>query len=265
MNLTNILIKRNVSTYDISLGSSMLTNVCCLFYIQHQNKQITELVKNNNSLVDSINKLNTDISKIGEKISIMHSKSLPIIINTSESGLFNKPLFVFGALTVSLGVTYFLSTTILTKVSSLTFTKMFALPKMFTLPKMVSIGSILAKLPLFEQTKLMTVFMKDISTTLFIRILDDQIKGIQFRHIDEEHFTPIIKALEVFIKSRKDQIEVQTQTHDIDEIVANKATETVAVTPDVETITDNPVIETLVINPVAETVAETVSHLSGLF
>ena len=93
----------------------------------------------------------------------MHSKSLSIIINTSENVFFSKPLVVSGVLTVSLGVGYFLSSAILTKISS------------FTLLKIVTLGSILGNLSFFEQFKELRVFLDDLSTTFIIKNLVDEV------------------------------------------------------------------------------------------
>ena len=182
----NNIFRKNVSVYDLILIASMFTNVACLVHFQEQNKRIKELVEKNNLLTDSINKLNQDITKMGQEITIAQSKSLPVVINTSEIASFNKPLMVLGVLVVSLGTTYFLSSAIITKVSSM------------TVPKLISFASVLAKLPILEQTKELTVSMEEMSMNLFIRILNDQILDVKFRHIDDEfykiesHFSEIL-------------------------------------------------------------------------
>lgn len=96
--------------FGFSLGSSLFTNGCCIYYIQSQSKQITELIKKNNSLVDSIDKLNSDLLKIEDKTILMNSKFLLIVIKISENGFLMDLLVVFGFLTVSLEIGYFLST-----------------------------------------------------------------------------------------------------------------------------------------------------------
>lgn len=113
-NNTNIHAKK-ISVYDIILSASIFTNVACLVHFQEQNKRIEELIEKNNLLTDSINKLNQDITKMGQEIIIAQSKSLPVFINTSETTFFNRPLMLLGVLAVSLGATYFLSSALITK------------------------------------------------------------------------------------------------------------------------------------------------------
>tara|TARA_B100000768_G_C11223525_1_gene351701 strand:- start:812 stop:997 length:186 start_codon:yes stop_codon:yes gene_type:complete len=54
--------------------------------------------------------------KIEDKTILIHSKSLPIVSKISENGFSNKPLVVFGFLTVSLETGYFLSTADFTEI-----------------------------------------------------------------------------------------------------------------------------------------------------
>ena len=176
MKLNNKLIDKNfsikkfsISNYDIALGSSMISNVCCLLYIQQQNKQINELIDQNNLLVESVNKLNVDLAKLGEELSQMNSKSTPIYINTSENILFSKPLMFVCLTAATLGMSYYVGSMMLTKVSSL------------TVPKIISLGSVISKLPIFEQSKEITVFYKELATTLLIEMLNDEILDIKFK------------------------------------------------------------------------------------
>ena len=199
MKMTNLNNKFN---YDIALGSSIISDVCCLIYIQQQNKKISELIDKNNLLVESVKKLNDDLTKLGEEIALIHTKSAPIYINTSENTLFNKPLLFIGVVAVSLGVSYYFSSLALTKVSSL------------VIPKIVSFSTIISKLPFFEQSKELTVVIKELSTTLLIEMLDDNILSVKFRHVSDENFISIIKAIEVFLKSREEKI---TMPSEIDE------------------------------------------------
>lgn len=86
------------------------------------------------------------------------------------------------------------------------------------------------------------------SITLVVKIFDDEIKSIYFRHQDDEWFTPITKALEVFniirssrfIKNKHEKAEV------IDDLLSSGG-------------------EGGVLNQSAETLVETVNNLSSLF
>lgn len=196
MNLMNDLKEKNkITTYDVTLTSLILSNMCCFFYIHQQNKQIIELIKINKDLTDSVNKLKVDITKIGEGILTINSKTAPVIINTSENGLLNKPLLFVCVAVASLGVTYYLGTVVSTKVSSL------------VVPKIISFSSVFCKLPIFEQATEMSVFIGELSTNLLIKTLGDQIESIEFRHINDRDYTPIIKALKYYFESRVEKID----------------------------------------------------------
>ena len=81
----------------MALGSSILSNVGCFFYIQQQNSKIVKLIENNYKQVDNINNLNSDVIKLGEHFSLMHSKTTPIIVTTFDTNVFfsNHYLFLF--------------------------------------------------------------------------------------------------------------------------------------------------------------------------
>ena len=213
MRLNNsINYNKKISVYDLILTLSLLTNVACLVHFQDDNKKIAELVEKSNRLTDSINQLNQEITKMGQEITVAQSKSLPVVINTSEASFFNKPLMVLGVLAVSLGTTYFLSSTILAKISSI------------SVPKLISFGSIITKLPFFEQPKEMTLIVKDMCITLFIRTLDDQIQDIRFRHIDDADYRPIRDLFELYIRFKNTQ-DFSTVTNDtISEKLTNAIT-----------------------------------------
>ena len=211
-----------INLHVMALGSSILSNVGCFFYIQQQNSKIVELIKNNNKLVDSISNLNSDIAKLGEKFSLIHLKSTPVIVTTSDTNVFfSKPLLAVCLIAVSASVSYYLSSVVATKISSI------------TIPKLISLSTMIAKLPFMEQTKEMEVFIKDLSTTLLIRTLNDEILDIKFRYIEDTHFTPIIKAIEVFLESENSKAVV------VEEVLKN--------------------------GNAAETIAETITNLSTLF
>jgi len=72
----------------MALGSSILSNVGCFFYIQQQNSKIVKLIENNYKQVDNINNLNSDVIKLGEHFSLMHSKTTPIIVTTFDTNVF---------------------------------------------------------------------------------------------------------------------------------------------------------------------------------
>lgn len=185
--------KEKVPFLELILITSLLTNICCLFHIQQQNMRINELIEKNNSLTNSINKLNIDLLKLGENIAVMNSKSLPIIM---KNEFMDKPLLFLGVMTFGLGVSYFMSSTILTKMSAL------SLPKFLSIPKFISFSSMISNLPFFEQSKQLTVVIEDISTIFLIRIYNNNIESISFRHIDDENFTPIVDALRVYYNNK---------------------------------------------------------------
>lgn len=189
---------KKLFNYEVALGSSILSNVCCLFYIQQQNKQANELISKYNQLLKTVSTLNSNFTKIEEELSAaVSTKTAPIFINTSESVFFSKPLLVSCLLVASLGFSYYLSTAVVTKVSTV------------TIPKLISISSIIAKLPFFEQTKEITVFLKDVSTTLLIKTLNDNVLSVDFRHINDAHFTSIIKAIEVYLEAERNKLSIE--------------------------------------------------------
>ena len=84
-----------INLYVMALGSSILSNVGCFFYIQQQNSKIVKLIENNYKQVDNINNLNSDVIKLGEQFSLMHSKTTPTIVTTSDTSFFfSKPLLI---------------------------------------------------------------------------------------------------------------------------------------------------------------------------
>ena len=97
-------------------------------------------------------------------------------------------------------------------------------------------------------------------------MFDDEIKSIYFRHLDDECFTPITKALEVFniirssrfIKNNHEKAEV------IDDLISSGG-EGGVLNQSAENIVVSPVTEMIITNPVTETLIETVNNLSSLF
>ena len=220
MTLANDFLKKEVSISNLALGSSIITNISCLFHIRYQNTLIDELIKKNNSLVDSIN-------KIENKISMMHSNTMPFVINNSDHSLYIKPLLYIGVISACLGVSYYLSTAVLTKMSTL------------TIPKIVQLSAIIGKLPFFVQPTVSTIFLPELSTTLWVKSLGDEIKSIYFRHKDEESYTLITDAIKLFIESKKDELVEDPLTDNTAEIMLN--------------------------SPGVETIVETAASLAGLF
>lgn len=168
----------------------------------------------------------------------MHSKSTPILINTVENNFFTKTLLVFGVTAVGVCVTYYLSSALLAKISSL------SVSKLITLPKVLKFGSILANLPFnlpfVDKTTEISVFIQEISTTVFIELINNNISNIMFKQIDDDSSIPITEALKAFIEFKK------TQTDDSNEIL--------------KTVENK---EAFLAN--VDTVAETLDKLSDLF
>ena len=155
---------RHITVYDTVLVSSLLLNVFCVSHIQQQNAKIKELIDINNSLIDSVSKLNVEISKIREEVALIHSKSTPIHINPVE-GLLNEPFLTFClGLAFLGGATYYFGPTVVAKVSSL------------------------------KLIKEINVFFKDLSATLHIKMCNDKVVDLKFRHVDDESFTHLSKS-----------------------------------------------------------------------
>ena len=250
MTIYNYVNKRTFSLYDALLGLSMTSNVFCLTHIQLQNNQIRKLVDENRSLVDSINKLNANVSRIGEEMLIMHSKSSPILINTSDNGFYGKTLLVVGVVAVGVGVTYYLSSAFITKLASI------SIPNLVTIPKFMSLGSMLNNLPLgqlpfIDQKKEMYVFLKELSTTIIIEMLNGEVSGIKFRPKDDEATTPIVEAIRVFLKSRRPIIDEEEERSPLfqTDIVDRVVDKTSKLVPPVE----------------AEAAADTLNALTSIF
>ena len=242
----NNLSKNKFSIYDIILSSSIVSNFCCFQYILKQNEQISELIEKNNSLVSSINKLNTDVAKMGEDILIMHTKAAanPIMINTSASGsdFYLKTLLITGLIATGAVTTYYLSSLMIAKISSLSLYNPLALSKIF------SLNSILTNLPLnlpfLDQKKEISVFLQELSVTLFIDLLNGEVSSINFKQMGVEKSTPIIKALEAYLKLQSSN----ESDKDLPSVVEA-----------VETASKEEVLS------VAGTAAETLNTLSSLF
>jgi hypothetical protein len=198
----NNFSKNNISIYDIILSSSIVSNFFCFQYILKQNEQISELIEKNKSLVDSINKLNNDVAKMGEDILIMHTKAAanPIMINTSASGsdFYLKTLLITGLIATGAVTTYYLSSLMIAKISSLSLYNPLALSKFFSLNTILT--NLPFNLPFLDQKKEISVFLQELSVTLFIEFMNGEISSINFRQVDDENLTPIKKALEAYFK-----------------------------------------------------------------
>lgn len=232
----NNFSKNKFSIYDIILSFSLVSNFCCFQYILKQNKQISELIEKNNSLVYSINKLNTDVAKMGEDILIMHTKS------ASGSDFYLKTLLITGLIATGAVTTYYLSSLMIAKISSLSLDNPLALSKFF------SLNSILTNLPLnlpfLDQKKEISVFLQELSVTLVIELLNGEVSSINFKQMGVEKSTPIIKALEAYLKLQS--------TNESDKDLPS-------VVEAVETASKEEVLS------VAGTAAETLNTLSSLF
>lgn len=62
MILNKQISEKNFLIYNDILSSSIISNICCILYIQKQNKQFNKLVRKNKSFVTSIDKLNAGYS-----------------------------------------------------------------------------------------------------------------------------------------------------------------------------------------------------------
>lgn len=239
------MVKKSFNSLEIALCSSMVSNICGIFYIQQQNKVINDLIAKNNLLVESINKLGKDLSVLENKITLMSSTSNPVYVNTGGSFITNNPLLFVCLATATLGISYYMSTLLVSKLFTLTSTNY------VTFPKLISFSSYLSKLPFFEQTKEFTVLVNDLSVTLFIEMLGDKVLNIGFRHKDDIEYTPFTEALKFFLKARKDLSNSATGMED--DLVSEVS----------EVIEDE--IITNIVTSAVEPISETISNLSGLF
>ena len=254
----NQFSKNQFSIYDIFLSSSIVSNFCCFQYILKQNEQITELIEKNKSLGNSINQLNTEVAKMGKDILIMHTKaaSSPILINTSASGsdFFIKTLIITGLIATGAVTTYYFSSFMVAKLSSLSFYNPLALSKYF------SFNSILTNLPLslpfLDQKKEISVFLQELSVTLFIELLNGEVSSINFKQTGVEKLTPIIKAIEAYLKLQSSKDNGITSIVDAVKAVS---LELPTVDEIVETASNEEVLS------VAGTAADTLNTLSSLF
>ena len=211
MILNKTISENKISIYDAILSFSIVSNFCCILYIQKQNEQINELAEKNKELVNSINKLNTDIAKIGNDIVLMNSKTLnPIMISTSGPDFYTKALIITGLIVTGVATTYYFSSFVVTKISSL------SLSNLFTLPKIVSVNSILTNLPFnlpfLDQKKQISMILQDLPVTIFIQFLNGEVSSISFRHISDENSTPIFKAIEAYLKLQNNEVVVSETT-----------------------------------------------------
>jgi len=172
------ITQKNISIFDIFLPSSLLTNYLCLGYIYNQNQQINLLIEKNNDLSQSINKLSDDLLKLTEQITIINTKATlsPIVISSTSNTLgFDKYLYLLGA-ALGIGTTFYVSSLISAKLTGFTLVKF---------GKILSVSSFISKLPFFEQSKVISCFSSELSTTIRIISLGDKIKGIDFRHVND--------------------------------------------------------------------------------
>lgn len=193
---------KNLPILELSFGTSLISNVCCLSYIHQQNKRIDYLVENNISLVESINNLNSEVVKLGEDIAKANSAAVPIVINTANNGFFSKTLLIVALSAAGVGLTYYLGSTAVAKISSL------SVSQFITLPKFLNFGYILGDIPLdlpfVEKKQEITVFLQDLSVSIFIELINGDVSKILFRPSSERNFRPIDKALEIYLNYTKE-------------------------------------------------------------
>ena len=193
---------KNLPILELSLGTSLVLNVCCLSYIHQQNKRIDYLVENNISLVESINNLNSEVVKLGEDIAKANSAAVPLVINTANNGFFSKTLLIVALSAAGVGLTYYLGSTAVAKISSL------SVSQFITLPKFLNFGYILGNIPLdlpfVEKKQEITVFLQDLSVSIFIELINGDVSKILFRPSSERNFRPIDKALEIYLNYTKE-------------------------------------------------------------
>ena len=193
---------KNLPILELSFGTSLISNVCCLSYIHQQNKRIDYLVENNISLVESINNLNSEVVKLGEDIAKANSAAVPLVINTANNGFFSKTLLIVALSAAGVGLTYYLGSTAVAKISSL------SVSQFITLPKFLNFGYILGNIPLdlpfVEKKQEITVFLQDLSVSIFIELINGDVSKILFRPSSERNFRPIDKALEIYLNYTKE-------------------------------------------------------------
>ena len=193
---------KNLPILELSFGTSLVLNVCCLSYIHQQNKRIDYLIENNISLVESINNLNSEVVKLGEDIAKANSAAVPIVINTANNGFFSKTLLIVALSAAGVGLTYYLGSTAAAKISSL------SVSQFITLPKFLNFGYILGDIPLdlpfVEKKQEITVFLQDLSVSIFIELINGDVSKILFRPSSERNFRPIDKALEIYLNYTKE-------------------------------------------------------------
>lgn len=187
--------KKNTLLFTIFLPLSLLTNGLCLGYIHSQKQQVNLLIEKNNDLSQSINKLSDDLLKLTEQITIINTKATlsPIVISSTSNTLgFDKYLYLLGA-ALGIGTTFYVSSLISAKLTGFTLVKF---------GKILSVSSFISKLPFFEQSKVISCFLNDLATTIRITSLGDEIKSIDFRHINDRDFKPITEALGIFLEKK---------------------------------------------------------------
>jgi len=155
--LNNLLKKKRSSTLDFSLISFLSIKVRWLRYYRDQNKNIAKLIKNNDLLINSINKLNAEILEIKQEITAVNSKSSSASKNIFTLELFQKLFMGIGVLLLILVTIGYLGPAVIAALSSLSLSKIVSFISLvlkvisWVLPKLVGFITLLVLYPVCEQ------------------------------------------------------------------------------------------------------------------
>ena len=171
----NTILNKEILILKMLLSLSFATNGYFFIQLQNQNLYIETLLEKNNSLITSIAEMQQSLNSLEQKQLLISNP----VINTASDTFLKHPLFVIGALTLGIGATCYASTVIVSKVSALSF---------YPTLKFHNLSSLLAKLPFYIQEQTYQVYLGDLikPVTIFIKILGDNIQGIEFRYGDED-------------------------------------------------------------------------------
>ena len=168
----NTILNKEISSLKMLLSLSFAAIGYCIMQLQNQNLHIKTLLETNNSLIASIEEMQQNLGLLEQKNQFI---SNPEVINTASDIFLEHPWIVLiGALTVG-GLGYYASTVIVSKVSISTL-------------KFSNLTSLLAKLPFFIQEQTHQVHLGDLirPVTIFIKILGDNVQGIEFSYEEED-------------------------------------------------------------------------------
>lgn len=112
------ILNKEILVLKILLSLSFATNGYCFMQVQNQNLYIKTLLEKNNSLITSIEEIQQSLNLLEQKQQLI---SNPVVIDNVSDTFLKNPLLVIGALTLGIGVAYYVSTVIISKVSTVAF------------------------------------------------------------------------------------------------------------------------------------------------